>query len=296
MKYSLYFTIAAIFWGLNFHLGKIMFVYSNYVEAGFWRYSFGVTTLLILLIRHESKQSILLQSISLLSIFLKHKKAFLSIGICLFFFNYIFLLALSQTQAINSSLIAALNPAIILLLSSMILKTKIKPWHIMGIIPAFTGVVYLTFKGNFASISQVVIAKGDLWMVVACVFFALQHVWVKKYGEGIKNEHITFFTNLICVIGFIVVVPFYGMGDVAHYPVSYWLAAMGMGVCGTAIAFWCWNTSIAAKGAAQAGVFINVIPLSTSISAYAFGEQIELYHLISASLIICGILFMQRAK
>ena len=45
---------SAIFWGLNFHLAKIMLQYVNFIEAGFWRYLLGVGFLLLLLLRSHS--------------------------------------------------------------------------------------------------------------------------------------------------------------------------------------------------------------------------------------------------
>jgi len=48
MKATFYLIIATIFLGLNFHLAKVILEEVNFIEAGFWRFLFGVVTLIVL--------------------------------------------------------------------------------------------------------------------------------------------------------------------------------------------------------------------------------------------------------
>ena len=48
MRAIIYLAIATIFLGLNFHLAKIVLKEVDFIEAGFWRFLFGVVALVIL--------------------------------------------------------------------------------------------------------------------------------------------------------------------------------------------------------------------------------------------------------
>ena len=129
--------------------------------------------------------------------------------------------------------------------------------------------------------------------MVANTIFALQHIWTKKYSAELRNSHLTLATNFFCLCGFILVLPAFGLGDFTSYPINFWFSSFGIGVLGTAVAYYLWNLGVRHKGPAQAGVFMNVVPLATGISAFAFGEQIQLHHIVSGLIIISGIAIMQ---
>jgi drug/metabolite transporter (DMT)-like permease len=158
------------------------------------------------------------------------------------------------------------------------------------------GVTFLVLKGNVTDLSQVQISTGDLWIFAANVAFALHHVWVKKYAGKLNNRTFTFLTNAVCLLGFVLVIPFQGVGSVTDYPGLYWLAALGMGGLGTALAYIVWNLGIAKVGAPQAGIFMNFVPVSAAIFAVIFGESLHLYHLISGLLVVSGMVIMQGVK
>lgn len=78
MKAILYLFTATFFWGLNFHLAKIMLKSTVFLEAGFWRYFFGVLVLLFLTYKDFPN----------FRIFKTHQKGLLLVGIVgLFGFN-----------------------------------------------------------------------------------------------------------------------------------------------------------------------------------------------------------------
>lgn len=283
--YYFYLLIAASLWGLNFHLAKVLLTYSSVFVAGFWRYVFGVLVLFLMAFRSIPSWSVLRQ----------HAGGLFLIGfIGLFGFNCLFFIGMSKTSAINASLIAALNPALTLIFSYFMLRTTINQNQVFGIILALFGVALLLLKGNLASFSNLSISEGDGWMLLACIVFALHNVWVKKYGGGLAGNAFTFLTNGICLLGFLLVMPFMGWTDPTSFDTPFWLAAIGMGALGTATAYFLWNISIAKVGAPQAGVFINLVPLSAALLALLFGETIYVYHVYSGLITLMGIFVMQQ--
>lgn len=287
MKAYLYFTVTAIFWGLNFHWARIMLQNTSFIEAGFWRYLLGVLPLALLALRRLPKVKKIKKNI----------KGLLMIGIiCLFGFNVFFFLGLKESPAINGALIISLTPALTLLYSNRILGTKLYPREMLGVFFSFIGVIYLMLKGDFSNILALSFSWGDLLLFTSSNFFAVQNVWVKKYGGILSNLNFTLFTNLFCLLCFSLVVSFIGFGSISSYPTSFWYASLGIGFLGTALAYVLWNKGIELKSANQAGVFINVVPLSAAAFSFFFGEALNGYHFISGLIIILGVLIIVTKK
>ena len=262
-----------------------MLKYCSPIEGGFWRYLFGVGALILFSVSNLPKwESIKANLFPLILIGL----------VGLFFFNYFFFLGLTYTSGINAALIISLNPALTLIFSKFLLGTRITTNHYVGILIAFVGVFLLILRGDMSTITSVTFNLGDVWIMTGNIIFALHHVWIKKYISNLRNSHLTFSTNFFCLVGFILVIPFYGVGEFTSYPPQFWAYAFGIGVVGTAAAYYLWNVGVRHKGPAQAGVFMNVVPLATGLSSFAFGQQIHPYHLTSGLIIITGIVIMQR--
>ncbi len=282
---------AATFWGLNFHEAKIMLKYVHFMEAGFWRYIFGVGFLFLLQMRSGLWQS-----------FREVRKVgwtgILLVGLVgVFGFNVFFFWGLKYTSALNAALIIGLTPATTLLMSKWLLKTPIYRRQKIGMIIAFTGVVYLLSKGRPDLLLQLKWSVGDLLILVANLLFAVQNVWIKKYAPAYNNNlFFTLLTAALPLLGFALFMPVLGgfhAPPFAQY--DFWLSAIGMGMLGTCLAYLFWNRGVQQLGAANAGLFINAVPLAAAIFAVFFGEQLELYHAFSGGLILLGLFYVQRA-
>ncbi len=194
MKATFYLIIATIFLGLNFHLAKIILKEVGFIEAGFWRFLFGVGALVLL----GFKKSLNLQLIT------KNIKGISLTGfIGLFGFNIFFFLGLMNSSAVNAALIISLNPALTILFSHKILKTSITKNQLLGILIAFMGVTYVILNGEITNFTSLQFNYGDILILIANIFFALHHVWVKKYGATISNLNFTLLTSTCCLIVFL---------------------------------------------------------------------------------------------
>lgn len=284
MKATFYLIIATIFLGLNFHLAKIILKEVNFIEAGFWRFLFGVGSLTLLGFKKLPSLQLIIKNIKGIS---------LTGFIGLFGFNLFFFLGLMNSSAVNAALIVSLNPALTILFSHKILKTPINKIQITGIIIAFIGVTYLILKGNITNRSNIQFNYGDILILIANVFFALHHVWVKKYGKTISNLNFTLLTSTCCLIGFSILLPISGMALVTTHTSGFWLAVLGIGCLGTALAYFLWQKGVQITGADKAGIYMNVVPLSAALFAVFFEEHLHTYHLIGGICIVAG-LFLSK--
>ncbi len=284
MKTALYLIIATALWGLNFHLAKVMLQFCPAMVAGFWRYLFGVIVLLAFSFKDLPSWDLIKKNIGSL--------AFAGI-IGLFGFNFFFFWGLKYTTALNAALIVSLNPALAVIFSMIFLKTKISSTQIAGVLLAFFGVVFLTTKGNLHALNQVEFSKGDLYIFMSNIVFSLYHVWVKKNSGKMETMHFTVITNVLCFLVFLLILPFQESNNFTSFPYQFWIAAIGIGAFGTSLAYYLWNKGVGEIGAARAGVYMNIAPLSTVLFSLFFGEELFAYHIISFIIIVTGLLTMQ---
>lgn len=285
MKATLYLIFATIFLGLNFHLAKIILKEVGFIEAGFWRFLFGVVALVLLGLNKIPNLQLIAKNIKGIS---------LTGFIGLFGFNLFFFLGLMNSSAINAALIVSLNPALTILFSQKILKTPIKKNQLLGIVIAFIGVTYVILNGKITNFNNLQFNYGDILILIANVFFALHHVWVKKYGTTISNLNFTLLTSTCCLIGFLILLPISGMALVTTHTYGYWMAVFGIGCLGTALAYFLWQKGVQITGADKAGIYMNIVPFSAAILAIFFNESLHTYHLIGGLLIIIGMLITRK--
>ncbi|WP_196884995.1 DMT family transporter [Aureivirga sp. CE67] len=282
MKSYLYFIIAATFWGLNLFCVKIMLKEVNFAEVGLWRYIFGVITLAFLCIRCFPKLKDLKDNFVGASL----------VGIIgLFGFNFFYFLSLIDGSAITIALILSLTPTFSLIFSFLFFKTELKAGQIIGVIFSFIGVFYLVVKGHILNIEAMKFNISDLYILLGSFMFALHNLWVKKFSHNTSHKTFTLITAMICLVCFIIITPFYGIKSVTTHGSDFWLSALGLGVLGTAIAYFLWNQGIKIKGANQGAIFMNFIPISAALlGEFFFQEKLHEYHLISGVLIISGLI------
>ena len=285
MKATLYLIAATSLWGLNFHFARLVLPEANFLEGGFWRYFFACAILLL----------VNLKKLPPLSMYKGHLKGIFSIGaIGLFGFNVFFFLGMKHTSGVNGALIMGMNPAITLLFSSLILKTIIKPNHILGMLIASLGVLFLLLQGDFSKLINLSFGKGDLLVFISVIFFALHHVWVKKYSSTkVSSQQLTVMTATVCLLCFSLTLPFTEVSNINQHSNTFWFGALGIGCIGTGLSYLMWNRGVQITGANKAGVFVNLVPLSAGLSASLFGETLHSYHFISGAVIIVGLVTMQ---
>jgi drug/metabolite transporter (DMT)-like permease len=80
-------------------------------------------------------------------------------------------------------------------------------------------------------------------------------------------------------------------------PARAWGALILLAVFGTALAHWWWQEGVAALGAARAGIFLYVEPLTaTALGVALLHEQFGLFTAIGATCVIGGILIAERKR
>jgi len=284
LKGIAFLLIAVIFWALNFHLGKTMMEHASPNATAFWRYFFGVLTLLLLTYSTFPSWSKIKAN----------SRGILLVGfVGLFSFIYFFFKGLKYTSEMNGALIIALTPATTVMLAFLIQGQRPDKKQAVGILLAFIGVAYLLSKGDIQSLKNINLNIGDVYFLIANLAFSFQNIWIKKYMKDLGNLNFTTLTNLCCLIGFVPLLIFEGEIQLMSLPMEFWFSGMVMGVFGTALAYYSWNYGITKLGVARGSIFLNAVPLFVALFALVFGAQLFGYHIVSGLLILLGLLLVQ---
>lgn len=285
-----YFTAlaATAIWSGNFIVARGLSDVVPPVSLAFWRWAVAVLAILPFAIKP------LFADKSSLRPHLPYLCLTALLGVTIF--NTLIYIAGHTTSALNLSLIAITFPVFIILLSRVLYGELITLTKIAGVLLVCGGVILLITKGNLALLRTLSFAVGDLWMLAASLIFALYSILVKQKPQDISIWSFQFATFSLG-LGFLT--PFF-LWETTHTPPVLYdansiLSILYVGIFASLTAFVCWNKAIVHIGPAKAGLIYYTLPIFSGLLAYFFlNEHIGLTHLLSAILIVSGIVIANR--
>jgi drug/metabolite transporter (DMT)-like permease len=274
-----------LFWAGNFVVGRA--VVSDQVAPitlSFWRWFLAMLILLPFVIKPMWQQREIIKTHFWKICFL----AILSITA----FNSLAYIALQYTTATNATLLNSFIPIFILVFMGLFFKEKISNKQILGVLVSLLGVFAILTRLDLEIIKALSINKGDLWMLVAALDWALYSISLKYLRpEGLSPLP---FLGIMVVIGTIALIPLLLINPFNEAPVV-WDDGMIKALAYIAIfpsifAYLAWNYGMQKLGAATGGQFIHLMPLFGALMAVVFlGESIQTYHLIGGACIAVGL-------
>lgn len=223
-------------------------------------------------------------------------RVFLFTGIIgMVFYHVFFFTALKYTTAINSSIIAAMNPIVTVIIGYIFVKQKITKRMLLGIIISFVGVILTITSGNIDLILRLRFNIGDILMMVAVVSWAAYSVFSKSKGGHIPAMALTYYSFLVCTIVCIPLViwdkPWEWIGEV---PLSAYGAVIYMSFFASVMGYLIQQVSIREIGPSRTSIFVNLVPVfSIILSVVILGETLETIKIFTAGIIIIGVCICQ---
>lgn len=284
MKYYIFLVLAVLFWSGNFIFGRLVSTNIEPMQLSFFRWFF----VLILLLPY-----ILLHYKNILTVFKKKYILIIIFGaLGIAGFNTFLYYGLQTTTATNALLINSSTPIFIIVLSALIFRTTITKLQLSGVFLSTIGVIYLILKGDINHILELKFTIGDLWIIAACIDWALYTVMLKFKPKELNAFE---FLGLTAFIGTIILaLIFFYQGysfefsflekDEVLYSLIYIV------IFPSILSFYFWNISTMEVGVNKTGQFTHLMPIFGSILAYIFlGEVLEFYHFVGIILIGTGI-------
>jgi drug/metabolite transporter (DMT)-like permease len=212
-------------------------------------------------------------------------------GIALF--NTFVYIGAHYTSAINLALIGTTtSPIIAIVLARIFLKEKIDRLKIAGMVLCICGVLFLLSHGSIQNLLTFQFTRGDGWILVAALCFAIYNTLVRKKPPAISPINYLF---IIFSFGTVLLFPFY-LWEMAHTSPVKWntnlfFIILYLGIGASVISYLFWNIAISKLGAGRTALFGNLIPVfSSAEAALLLGEEFTWVHLVSMILVFAGIL------
>lgn len=277
---------ATLIWSGNFVVARGLMDSIPPVSLAFWRWVVAVLVFLPFAIKSLGSDWGLIKSHRVYLVVTS------ILGVSLF--NTLIYIAGHTTTAINLSLIAITFPVFIIILSRIIYDELITINKWIGISLVVVGVVTLITKGDWAMLKNISFVKGDLWMLVAALTFAIYSLMVKHKPAQLGAWS---FQLATFVIGLLFLAPFYIWEAVTtdfqikNIDSNTLYSILYLGIFASLIAFILWAKAIHVVGPTKSSMIYYTLPIFSGISAYLFlGEIIGVIHLLSMLLIVTGVL------
>lgn len=283
-------ALAAFFWAGNYVVGRGARDEIGPVTLAFWRdglaFLFALPFAWRNLVRHRSTLAREWRTILLLGT--------LGVGgyhLCVY-------LGLSQTEALNASVMLSAMPVTIALAAWLVLRQPIGLIQGFGMALSLVGVAVVVLRGDPATLTSLTFNRGDLWMLAAVPLWAAYTIILQRRPLPVPS-----FALLTATLG---------AGVLAISPIYAWAVWSGEPMAGsppaiaallyvalfaTLIGYWFWNLGVERIGGARAGSFIHLTPIFAAILAILLlDEKLELYHMVAGALVFAGVLLAGQGK
>ncbi|APG65686.1 EamA family transporter [Tenacibaculum todarodis] len=198
-----------------------------------------------------------------------------------------FFKGLSLTTPISAAAIMVMSPIMVLLFASLLLKEKIIPRKILGVIIGFIGALLLIIYGNSSEVNGENIILGNFLVFVNAASYGFYLVLAKKL---IEKYNPVVFVKWLYLFGLIWVLPF-GLNELTEVqwnimPTSIYLKA-GFVVLFTTCVTYLFNLyGLSKLKPTTVSVFIYLQPVIASIYALSVGSDTLNTVKIAATLLI----------
>jgi len=202
-------------------------------------------------------------------------------------YNMVLYSALAYTSSTNAALVNALNPAVIVLFSVLILREKITLLQTSGIVLSLIGTVVVITQGNLSQILQKQFNEGDILMLAAVVIWTFYSI----IGRRLTTVPPITATAVSALFATLIMAPFAIAQGIAITKIGP-LALTGilyMAIFPSVFSFVFWNISLRTIGVSQAGIFLNLIPLFTAIISVILGQKINGTQVVGGLLVFMGV-------
>jgi len=213
-----------------------------------------------------------------------------------FAYNLFFMAALERLPGSRAALIIALNPAITIAISAVVLMEHLSPRRWLGVAIALFGVWIVISHGDIASIASAGIGAGELFMFGAVTSWALYTIIGRKVLGGLTPLAAT---NYAALWGTLMLActaaPEFGSVTMSQFDGVMVGSLLYLGIGGTALAFVWYYMSVKKLGTAVTSIFNNLVPVfGVAISVLVLGEELLVSMLVGGAIAIAGVMMVSR--
>ncbi|HEY4201838.1 MAG TPA: DMT family transporter [Devosiaceae bacterium] len=216
-------------------------------------------------------------------------------------FNVLMYLAAYFTSAVNSSIEQALIPVLVMIANFLVFGVRAKALQIVGVVITIIGIAITASHGDFGRVLALTINQGDALVVLACVAYAIYSLAL-RFRPPIHWMSFLVATFVAALVTGYIFQVFFGGGALAILPgVEHttplgWLIIVYVAFFPSVLSQLFYARGVELIGPNRASLFINLIPVfGTLLSLLVLSEPLETYHLVTAALVLIGIVLAEYA-
>jgi len=204
---------------------------------------------------------------------------------------------LSITTPVDASVIHVMNPILVLIFASILIREKVTPTKVIGILIGASGALVLILFGRKLSFSGSS-ALGNLLVFCNMVFYALYLVLIKPL---VAKYHTTTILKWVSLFGFISILPFALRPalaiDFGNFDIFAWSSLGFIIIFCTFVAYLLINFALKRLSPSAVSYYNYLQPVIASVSSLSLGEgKITWVKVMAACLIFIGVYIVTWQK
>jgi drug/metabolite transporter (DMT)-like permease len=214
-----------------------------------------------------------------------------------FLFSLCMLYGVSMTSAVSAGIILAALPAVVAVLSWLLLGERVERSTWAAVACAAAGIAVLALRGGEPAAPKGSHGWGNLLVFAAVLCEASYAVIGKKLTGRLGPRRITAIINLwglalMTPLGVCAALRF----DFATVGAPLWLGLVFYALAASIWSVWLWMTGLKAVPAARSGVFTIMLPLSAAaVGVLALGERFDAVQAAALALAVAAVVLATRA-
>lgn len=284
-KYSkvyLLLVLAAILWGAQPVIVKVLLRELSPLWITFYRY-LGISTILLVILFLENGKNIVPPA--------RHFFVLVLMGFSGITLNNLLQFGgLQYSTAINCTLVSATTPALTAVTSAVFLREKINAVQWAGIVVAVCGVIFLVAHGSLAVILNLSFNHGDILFFASQICWAAYSILGRKVMLEISPLAATAWAGFAGTVLTGILLPWFGADTTAQITSGGMFSLLYLIIGGGVLAMTWWNIGVKEVGPTKAAIFINIMPLVGMTFAVIFlGEHAGWHEFLGALSIVSGV-------
>ncbi len=212
-------------------------------------------------------------------------------------FNALFYLAAHTTTALNIGIIQGIVPVFLLVGAWFLYRVPVSLLQGLGAIITIFGVCIVASAGDLEKLASLSINQGDYFLLFGCVLYSGYALVLRRFADV---SAVSLFA-VVSVAAFIASLPLslaeLYLGSFQWPTRKGWIVMILITLLPSFLAQVFFIRGVKELGAGRAGIFVNLVPVFSSILAVSvLGEPFRVYHAVALILVIGGIGLAESKK
>jgi drug/metabolite transporter (DMT)-like permease len=274
-------VLAAMLWAGNFIVGRALRDTVAPLDLTVWRWSIALIALLPFTLRGLLAQRALLW---------RHRFFVLALGatglavphVCIY-------AALQQSPALNVVLLMIQAPLFVAVGAWVAFNKRPTAAHVCGLVVALLGAVTVITRGQPQLLLSLQGHRADLLMLPALLGAMVHMLLLARTPSGLSQGPLLTASVMAALLCLAPAVAWQGgLSWPAGAPAT--AGVIYTGVLASAVAFWAWNTGVAALGPVAASRHMMLMPVYGAALAWpVLGEPVGLYQALGGAVVLAGL-------